>query len=132
MTGQALTAPCKRMAHAWTWGRRSESGLRLFTYWSYKLFDGQNNIRAQGRGRVPDFWQDHQGAAFLDLPRTATVAEFYAVIRGIIAAQEAGYDKAVIHTASSLLVSLVTKPIEINSQALRTMRDFIIELGAEI
>ena len=119
------------MAHVWVQGIAEDGLGGTDTYTTYKLFDDQNDLQAQGCGRVPNFWGP-QGEPLMDIPRTPVAAEFYAVIRGILAAQRAHYGKVVVHTPSTLVKELVDLPVKINNEALCAMRDYIIQLDQEI
>jgi hypothetical protein len=120
------------LAHVWVNGRLVQNTPALTTFWSYKLFDDQNNLRAQGRGRVADFWQEERSGPWLDIPRIPSAAEFYAVIRGIIAAQEAGYAGVVIHLAKGWIADMIEHPVRLSDETCHLMRDHILELGMEI
>jgi hypothetical protein len=119
------------MADVWVQGIAEDSLGGTECYATYKLFDYLNNPQAQGCIRVPDFWGP-QGKPLMDIPRTPLAAEVYAVIRGILAAQAARYGKAVVHTPSNLVITLVNLPVKINNKTLRAMRDYIIELSTQI
>ena len=119
-------------AHVWVNGRLVQNTLALTTFWSYRLFDDQNSLQAQGRGRVPDFWQEEGGGPWLDIPRIPSAAEFYAVMRGIIAAQKAGYDKVVIHLGKGWIADMIQHPVRLSDETCQVMRDHILDLGMEI
>jgi hypothetical protein len=119
------------MAHVCVQGVAEDGLGGTDIYTIYKLFDDQNNLQAQGCGRVPNFWGP-QGEPLMDIPRTPVAAEFYAVIRGILVAQRARYGKAVVHTPSTLVKELVDLPVKINNEALCAMRDYILRLDKEI
>ena len=119
------------MAHVWVQGIAEEGLGGTDTFTTYKLFTDQDSLQAQWCGRVPDFWGPH-GKPLVGIPRTPLAAEFYAVIRGIIAALKAHYGKVVVHTPSTLVKELVDLPVKINNEALCVMRDYIIQLDQEI
>jgi hypothetical protein len=120
------------MADVWVQGVMRQRACYMEIYTAYKLRDNQCDLEAVGHSRVPDFWKPYGDGPFLDIPRTLLAAEFYAVIRGIVYAQQAGCDKIIVHTPSELVVTLMQLPVKINNETLRTMRDYIIELSTQI
>ena len=120
------------MAHVWVRGTADARVSGIESYTAYKLCDNQCGLEATGRSRVPDLWQPPGHKTFLDIPRSPLAAEFYAVIRGIVYAQQAGCHKIIVHTASTLVKELLDLPVKINNEAVCAMRDYIIQLDQEI
>ena len=120
------------MADVWVRGTTDArvSGIEIYT--AYKLCDTQCGLEATGRSRVPDLWQPPGHKTFLDIPRSPLAAEFYAVIRGILAAQEASYAGVVIHLAKGWIADMIQHPVRLSDETCHLMRDHILDLGKEI